>query len=249
MSSIEWTDRTWNPVTGCSKISPGCANCYAAGIAKRFWGDRPFTDVQFHPERLEQPTKWRKPQRVFVNSMSDLFHGDVPLVQTLQVWSVMKECPRHTFQILTKRPQRMLDVIRWMSNHYEGDGFSPLSNVHLGVTVENQKAADKRIPLLMQTPAAIRFLSCEPLLEPIDLRLDKYPVDWAIVGGESGPKARPFHLEWAEDIIEQCQVAGVKVFVKQIGSNPRYDSMPYGTTGKGNDPTQWPVSIQVRQLP
>lgn len=288
MTSIEWTGKTWNPVTGCNKISPGCAHCYAADIAKRFWGNRKFTDVQFHPDRLEQPLKWRKSQTVFVNSMSDLFHDAVTDDQLDQIFAVMALTPQHTYQILTKRPERMqqycdrLDLRRLMkavdlpmpSGSYHIT--LPLPNVWLGVTVENQKAVDSRIPLLLQTPAAVRFLSCEPLLEAIDLETpDAFPqwdyrptyeyyrtatgitdpspiklkdgIDWAIIGGESGPKARPCSVEWIRSVVRQCTDAQVPVFVKQLGSRP--SGLEVQGTGKHNDLDDFPVDLQLRQMP
>lgn len=172
-SKIEWCDTTWNPTSGCTKVSQGCKNCFAECIAKRFWGDRKFGDVQCHPERLNQPLHWRKPRRVFVDSMSDLFHEDVPFDFTLDVLDIIKNCPQHTFMILTKRPERMLELAELC----ETEPFEylwPLPNVWLGVSVENQATADERIPLLLKTPAAVRFVSCEPLLGPVDMR-----VKWA----------------------------------------------------------------------
>ncbi|MBL1177613.1 DUF5131 family protein [Pantanalinema sp. GBBB05] len=284
MTTIEWTQETWNPVTGCNKISPGCAHCYAADIAKRFWGERKFTDVQFHPERLEQPLKWRKPRTVFVNSMSDLFHESVTDEQLDQVFAVMALTPQHTYQVLTKRPERMqqycdrLDLRRLIkaadlpmpSGSYQIK--LPLPNVWLGVTVENQKAADTRIPLLLRTPAAIRFLSCEPLLEAIDLAKWLRPVvvmhsessgflngdaivgtspdsqiNWTIVGGESGSKARPCNVEWIRSVVQQCTTAQVPVFVKQLGSRPA--GLEARGTGKHNDLEIFPADLQLRQMP
>jgi protein gp37 len=195
MTNIEWTDATWNPVTGCTKVSAGCKNCYAEGVAHRFWttqygGARKFTDVRTHADRLDEPLRSRKPRRVFVNSMSDLFHDSVPDAFIDQVFAVMALAPRHTFQVLTKRPARMLAYCRTLGRHHETDRVSltakardgengfrwilgangwHLPNVWLGVSCENQATADERIPLLLQTPAAVRFLSCEPLLGPIDL--------------------------------------------------------------------------------
>jgi len=198
-TGIEWTDTTWNPVTGCTKVSAGCKNCYAEGVADRFWASqyapvpnaekegpaafrpRRFTDVQTHADRLDEPLRWRKPRKVFVNSMSDLFHDDVPDEFIDRVFAAMKEAspsvvrlggggfeqlpPKHVFQILTKRPERMRDYIRGRAHERIGASLCwPLSCVWLGVSCENQQAADERIPLLLQTPAAVRFLSCEPLL-------------------------------------------------------------------------------------
>jgi protein gp37 len=191
---IAWTDATWNPVTGCSKVSEGCRHCYAEAVAKRFWGDRKFTDVRCHEDRLEVPLRWRKARRVFVNSMSDLFHKDVPDAFIDRVFAVMALAPKHTFQILTKRPARMRsyclgegklidrahEVIKQANEKMlAGEGVWPgwpLPNVWLGVSCEDQCAADERVPLLLQTPAEVRFLSCEPLLGPIDLRRYMWPV-------------------------------------------------------------------------
>lgn len=190
MTGIEWTDRTWNPVTGCTKVSPGCDNCYAEGITRRFAGSKAFPrgfDVTLHPERLDAPLRWRKPARVFVNSMSDLFHDDVPYEYLARVWAVMAATPQHTYQVLTKRHGRMRSLLsstpfrlHVMARAAELDEPSrrspmwPVSNVWVGVSVEDQKRADLRIPALLDTPAAVRFLSCEPLIGPVDLlgRLD-----------------------------------------------------------------------------
>jgi protein gp37 len=180
-TAIEWTDTVWNPVTGCSKVSEGCRNCYAFELHDRrhkayLEGKKlpqqyakPFSEIQLFPERLEQPLKWRKPRRIFVNSMSDLFHEDVPFEFIEQVFATMALAKQHTFQILTKRPQRMLDFFKRCVNNGHLPNSDPLPNVWIGVTVENQRAAEERIPLLLQTPAAVRFLSCEPLLEQVDL--------------------------------------------------------------------------------
>lgn len=194
-TAIEWTDRVWNPVTGCTKVSQGCKHCYAETVANRFWatqypdfarkehpsnwqvmnGDdrrpRRFTDVLCHPERLQEPLSWRKPSRVFVNSMSDLFHEDVPDDFIARVFDTMALAPKHTFQILTKRPARMLAVVPTLAARHtaqDGSGW-PLANVWLGVSTENQETANERIQLLLQTPAAVRFVSAEPLLEEVDI--------------------------------------------------------------------------------
>ena len=230
-TTIEWTDKTWNPVTGCTKVSQGCKHCYAETIANRMWAQqyppnsdgsqRRFTDVRCHPERLEQPLSWRKPARVFVNSMSDLFHEDVPFEFIARVFGVMREAHWHTFQVLTKRPEVGLHFMGWIMN---GLGYTsyPTPNVWLGVSVEDQANADKRIPLLLETPAAVRFLSCEPLLSPIQLAgvcndwLED-GIHWVIVGGESGPGARPIRHEWVRHIQRQCQDALVPFFFKQWG--------------------------------
>lgn len=287
-TSIEWTDVTWNPVTGCTKVSPGCKNCYAEGIADRFFtkqyppnadgSPRKFTDVRCHPERLEEPLHWKKPRRVFVNSMSDLFHEDVPAEFIGHTFGVMWQAARHTFQILTKRPQRMLAIVSELTADHSRSRFAgpwPLPNVWLGVSVENQKQADERIPLLVDTPAAIRFLSVEPQLEAVSLfdwlgpygparSLQQPPqLDWVICGGESGPGARPFNLAWAESLLEQCRAAGVPFFMKQMGSRPqvhscRDESCTHPDCGmedihlkdrKGGDMPEWPAHLRVREFP
>jgi protein gp37 len=225
-TGIEWTDRTWNPTTGCTKVSPGCKFCYAETITKRFHSNFPngfkFT---LHPERLSEPLKWRKPSKIFVNSMSDLFHPDMPLEFLQQVFSVMERCPQHVFQILTKRHERMLELapeLPWPDN------------VWLGVSVETQKYVP-RIDFLRRVPAKVRFLSCEPLLGPLDL--DLRGIHWVITGGESGPKHRPIKEAWVKSIRDQCEAASVAYFHKQWGgvrpkSNGReldgrtYDQMP-----------------------
>lgn len=217
-TKIEWATTVWNPVTGCTKISEGCKNCYAEGIAKRFWGERKFTDVQCYPERLSQPEKWKKGQRIFVNSMSDLFHPDVPYDFIVDVFAVMNANRQHTFIVLTKRPDR---YYQFMSG-----AVKPIPNVWIGVSVENQKAADERIPILLQAQAAVRFVSCEPLLGNVNLKgfykngmwVDgQNRIDWVIVGGESGTRARPMHPNWVRSIRDQCQEANVPFFFKQWG--------------------------------
>jgi len=271
-TGIEWTDETWNPTTGCDRVSPGCDNCYALGMAKRLQamgqadyqtdGD-PKTSgsgfgIAMQPHRLDAPLRWKKPRKVFVNSMSDLFHDGVTWAHIAQVFAVMAATPQHTFQILTKRHGRMrslvssirfdVDVIDHAQRLSVARGIKvvvprPLPNVWLGVSVEDQKWANTRIPALLDTPAAVRFLSCEPLLGPVDLtriawskgggtHLDVVNgrhgepgiwqaaakrVDWVIVGGESGPKARPMHPHWARTLRNQCETAGVPFLFKQWG--------------------------------
>ncbi|HIK06326.1 MAG TPA: phage Gp37/Gp68 family protein [Trichormus sp. M33_DOE_039] len=205
-TGIEWTDKTWNPTTGCNKVSPGCLHCYAEALTKRFPNNfENGFDLTLHPERLKEPLKWRTPSRIFVNSMSDLFHEEVPLNFIQDVFKVIHETPWHIYQILTKRPERLFDV----ANHLEFH-----KNIWLGVSVENQNYIH-RIDVLRQVPANVRFLSCEPLLG--SLNLDLKNIDWVIVGGESGQKHRPMKIEWAQDIRDQCQKAGVAFFFKQIG--------------------------------
>ena len=205
-TGIEWTDRTWNPTTGCNKISPGCTHCYAEALTKRF--PKNFANgFEFtkHPERLEEPKRWRKPSRIFVNSMSDLFHEEMDISFLQEVFQTIRETPRHIYQILTKRHDRLVELspeIEWPDN------------VWMGVSVESQQYV-KRVDCLRRVPAAVRFLSCEPLLG--SLELDLTAIDWVIVGGESGPKHRPLNLDWARDIREQCRAAEVAFFFKQVG--------------------------------
>lgn len=222
-SKIEWTDATWNPVSGCTKVSQGCKNCYAERVFPRAYATsarlgREFTDVRCHPVRLNQPVRWKRPRKIFVNSMSDLFHEAVPDEFIWDIFDVMFRTHQHTYQILTKRADRML---KFCSS--ERAFAKPLPNVWLGVSVEDQETADERIPLLLQTPAAVRFVSYEPALGPVDFRLTPNPspltpsLDWVICGGESGPHARPMHPDWARSVRDQCQAAGVPFFFKQWG--------------------------------
>lgn len=212
-TGIEWTDATWNPVTGCTKVSPGCAHCYAETITLRFKRGGPFlpgkTTIRLHPDRLDDPGKWRSPRRVFVNSMSDLFHEEVPFEFIQEVFDRMETHSSHTYQILTKRPERMLEYVVWSGYERWPD------HIWAGVSVENQYWADRRIPLLRQVPSSVRFLSCEPLLKPLDL--DLKGIHWVIVGGESGHRARKMEETWALGIRDQCEQTGVAFFFKQWG--------------------------------
>lgn len=288
ISGIEWTDKTWNPTTGCARVSEGCRNCYAfqlhdqrhaahmAGKKLPAQYAKPFKELQLFEDRLNDPLSWKKPCRVFVNSMSDLFHKDIPDGFIDRVFAVMALAGRHTFQVLTKRPERMAEYVARL-----GKGIAPLEaaarslgwtlqiehpdtgrklglvpwpipNVWLGTSVENQAEADERIPHLLRTPAAVRFLSCEPLLGPVDLskidlrRIGKVPnqlskvlgdwvaplagaftdsprVNWVIVGGESGPGSRPCDVAWVRSLVGQCKAAGVACFVKQLGAKPLWE--------------------------
>ena len=219
-TAIAWTDATWNPVTGCTKVSPGCDHCYAERFAERWRGvpghayEHGF-DVTLRPERLDQPLRWTRPRRIFVNSMSDLFHEDIEDNYIDLVFRVMAEAHWHTFQVLTKRPGRMR---AFMARHrfHTDDGRPPfLPNVWLGASVESN-AQRGRVGTLLGTPAALRFLSLEPLLGPIDaLLLDG--IGWVIAGGESGPGARPMDPAWVRAIRDQCARAGVPFFFKQWG--------------------------------
>jgi len=212
-SAIEWTEATWNPVTGCSKVSPGCAHCYAETLSRRFgWSKRPWTpanadeNVVLHPERLEHPTRWRRPRTIFVNSMSDLFHENVPDAFVRRVFEVMAQCDRHIFQVLTKRPERLAAL--------SGELPWPI-NVWVGVSVETNRWVH-RADALREVPAAVRFVSAEPLLGPLD-RLDLDGIGWLIVGGESGHRHRPIRAEWVRDLRDRCLDAGVAFFMKQWG--------------------------------
>lgn len=273
-TEIQWTDATWNPTTGCTKVSPGCANCYIERtppfrIAGRKFDGKGHIPLVLNESRLDAPLRRRKPTKYFVNSLSDLFHEDVPDAFIDKVFAVMALAKQHTFQVLTKRADRMRDYCskrppgvlfsgqkwHWIAGvHFDRPDLQPwpLPNVWLGVSVENQRFSDERIPLLLQTPAAVRFISAEPLLGPVELdeawlpRFDFRPtygyyrtflkaqgiesdgkpvrmrdgLDWVIVGGESGKGARPFDVDWARSIVQQCQAAGVPVFVKQLGAVP-----------------------------
>ncbi len=215
-TGIQWTDETWNPVTGCSKVSPGCAHCYAETLAltrlagKAGYPGLPWTpenaaaNVSLRPERLRKPLTWREPRMVFVNSMSDLFHELVPWEYIDQVFDVMAEAERHTFQVLTKRPERMRALAR-----------PALPNVWLGTSIENDRFTG-RADYLREAPAAIRFLSLEPLLGPLP-SLDLTGIDWVIVGGESGPDHRRIDPEWVRDLRDRSVAAGAAFFFKQWG--------------------------------
>jgi protein gp37 len=210
-SNIEWTEMTWNPVTGCTKISQGCKHCYAERMARRLeaMGSDRYRNgfkVTLHPDLLDVPRRWRQARIVFVNSMSDLFHEDVPLEYIQRVFATMRDCPQHTFQVLTKRSERLAELaadLAWSRN------------VWMGVSVEDARVLH-RIADLQGLPAAVRFLSLEPLIGPLDeLPLDR--IHWVIVGGESGPKARPLQKEWVASIFRQCRAARVPFFFKQWG--------------------------------
>jgi protein gp37 len=210
-SNIEWTEMTWNPVTGCTKISQGCKHCYAERMATRLhaMGSERYRNgfrLTLHHDLIELPKTWKKPRVVFVNSMSDLFHEDVPADFIRRIFETMEACPQHTFQVLTKRSERLRKL---------GPSLSWPSNVWMGVSVENAPAT-KRIPDLLSVPGQVRFLSCEPLIGPLeDLPLNG--IHWVIVGGESGPGARRMNPEWAKSIHRQCRQAAVPFFFKQWG--------------------------------
>ena len=252
-TTIEWTDKVWNPVTGCTKVSAGCKNCYAERMFHRPYPGRAFTDVRTHPERLDQPLRWRKPCRIFVNSMSDLFHESIDLGSGFhaKVFNVARLTARHTYHILTKRPARMLELMREMTNMSTIFMGKPLPNVWLGVSVEDQATADERIPLLLQTPAAVRWVSYEPALGPVDLDAwlrhhfsdcacigcqegrQNHRLDWIVAGGESGPGARPSHPDWFRSVRDQCQAAGVPFFFKQWGEWAEAEGSGVGSRDSG----------------
>ena len=257
-TKIEWTDETWNPTTGCTKVSPGCDHCYAKTMHERFNGPDSFETVTLHPERLDLPLRWRKPRKVFVNSMSDLFHDDIPNEYIARVWAVMAATPQHTYQVLTKRHGRMRSLLsspafdlavatEWSKLGTTAGSLMedhtppyPLPNVWLGVSVENQQWADIRIPALLDTPAVVRFLSCEPLLGPVDLRVSSFiggdwlkGLHWAIVGGESGHGARPMHPDWARELRDQCVDAEIPFLFKQWGAWGPTRWIGAGTDGTG----------------
>ena len=309
-TGIQWTDATWNPVTGCSKVSAGCKNCYAERDFPRAYSrefhaitgaPRKFTDVLTHPSRLDQPLHWRRPRRVFVNSMSDLFHEEIPDTFILEVLDVIRRtsydggsnvgkigggCGEHAFQVLTKRPERMRDLmsrLRFRFNprsetesalYLDDDGKRPvvLKNLWLGVSCEDQATADERIPLLLETPAAVRFVSAEPLLGRLSFHrtlgvcvctaefeegagthaahcpATKPRIDWVIVGGESGPGARECDVEWIRSIVGQCREASVPCFVKQLGANVRAagsDCTPRIEFRDAN--RRWPLDLRDRK--
>lgn len=239
-SAIEWTEATWNPVTGCTDVSPGCDNCYARTFAERFRGveGHPYEqgfDLKLWPDRLEQPARWRKPRTIFVNSMSDLFHENIPDEYIAQVFDAMEAGSQHVYQVLTKRPGRMASVLRQLRP-------DPLDHIWLGTSIELDKycwRADK----LREAPAAVRFLSLEPLLGPLP-SLDLTGIDWVIVGGESGHGARPLDPAWVRDLRDHCADAGVAFFFKQTGS---VWAKELGLKSKGTD--GFPAEFDVREYP
>lgn len=286
-TKIEWSDSTWNPVRGvkgrhwCTRISPGCTNCYSERMNLRFGGQKyqVGADVlRLDLTALQQPLHWKRPRKVFVCSMTDLFHEDMNSLDIAQVWGVMQACPQHTFQVLTKRAELMCV---WV-NEWVKRGGQVLQNVWLGVSVENQEYADRRIPFLVSTPSVTRFISYEPALGRVTFD-GKRGVDWIICGGESGPGARPFDVAWARQAVKECRRNGIACFVKQLGAHiiDRNDagfdgteptSWPDGTETddwhldpgrqyqgadarillsdrKGGDPLEWPEDLRVREWP
>lgn len=251
-TAIEWTDSTWNPIAGCSIMSAGCTNCYAMQMAKRLeamgvqkyanltrksgtrtvWTGKVFEDEA----ALQTPIKWKKPRKIFVNSMSDLFHPDVSFEFVERVWDVMEQTPRHSYQILTKRPDRMLEFSR-------REGFKALPNVWLGTSVESEGVVE-RIDALREVSAAIRFISFEPLIGSVG-NVDLRSIDWAIVGGESGPRARPIKEIWIDEIHDACREASTAFFFKQWGAwgkdNKRRSKKSNGRTYRGQTWDEMPL--------
>ena len=239
-STIEWTEATWNPVTGCTEVSPGCDNCYARTFAERFRGvpGHPYEqgfDLKLWPDRLDQPVRWRKPRTIFVNSMSDLFHEDVPKEYIGRVFDAMAAGDHHVYQVLTKRPGRMASVLRQLRP-------DPLDHVWLGTSIELDRYA-WRADKLRETPATVRFLSLEPLLGALP-SLELAGIDWVIVGGESGHGARPLDPRWVRDLRDRCAEAGVAFFFKQTGS---VWAKQLGLKSKGTD--GFPDEFLVREYP
>ncbi|WP_306317286.1 MULTISPECIES: DUF5131 family protein [unclassified Streptomyces] len=291
MTSIEWTEQTWNPTTGCDRISPGCDNCYALTMAKRLKGmgqakyqadgnprtSGPGFALTVHADTLTEPLRWKKPRKVFVNSMSDLFHARVPREFLARVFAVMAATPQHTYQILTKRPERAARILTGLctcgNGHPPGEHFRsdmewaatshsptyvpglehgiyhrsgwPLLNVWIGTSIESD-AYTRRADALRETPAAVRFISAEPLLGPLP-SLNLHNIDWLIIGGESGHGARPFEPEWATTLVDYAHEVGCAPFVKQLGSV--WARTNGASDGKGGKPADWPEHLRVREYP
>lgn len=245
LSKIEWTDATWNPVRGCTKISPGCKHCYAERFAERFRGveGHPFGqgfDLRLVPEKLGEPLRWSEPKMIFVNSMSDLFHPDVPDSFILQVAETMRLARWHTYQVLTKRPERLKQMLNGPLREAAGE-----SHIWWGVSVENRKHGVPRIKSLQETPATVRFLSVEPLLEDVGI-LNLNGISWVIVGGESGPGARPMEESWVISLQKQCKAAGVPFFFKQWGGVRK---KVHGRTLRGRTHDGFPKRAKNPTLP
>jgi protein gp37 len=235
-SAIEWTEATWNPVTGCDKVSPGCAHCYAETFAERWRGipghhyQQGF-DLRLWPERIEQPLRWRRPRRIFVNSMSDLFHERIPDEFIAEVFEVMVRADWHVFQVLTKREDRLVELasdLPWPSN------------IWMGVTIENRRFVG-RADSLRAVPAAVKFISAEPLLGPLE-GLDLTGIDWLIAGGESGPRHRRLDLDWVRDLRDRCHDAGTSFFFKQVGGRTPKAG---GRELDGREWNEYPASVPV----
>lgn len=265
-SKIEWlaaeggdSGKTWNPLRGCSRISPGCVNCYAERIAARFSrpglpfkgyarptssGPRWTGKVDLIKEKLREPLSWKEPQRVFVNSMSDLFHEDVPFWHIDQVFEIMIRCPQHTFLVLTKRASRMEEYFASTGNRV--DYLLKHPGIQIGISAENQEYFDARYPSLVRIPAAVRFVSAEPLLGPIRLP-EARRIQWIIAGGESGAEARPMDPQWCRDLLRQARDQDIAFFMKQMGTV--WAGQHEATSSKGGDPGEWPADLRIREYP
>lgn len=264
-TNIEWTGHTWNPLSGCTKVSDGCKNCYAEKMANRLqaMGAKGYENgfaVTLHPDKLDEPLSRKKPTIYFVCSMGDIFHKDVDNLFIFKIFDVMQRCPQHTFQVLTKRPERLKQIMRYMRDHAvhingktDREFIDSIKHIWLGVTAENQEEADERIPILLDTLAAVRFVSIEPMLGEINLQklhrkmvngAPAYPcnepylfdLDWVIVGGETGANARPMHPDWVRSIQKQCEEAKVPFFFKQWGE---YKTLPQGKSVTGYKSHFW----------
>ena len=278
-TKIEWTDSSWNPIrardlgpvgtgpgigTHCEIITPGCEHCYAAAINKRLGTHRPYlktarphVQIYLDEKTLEAPLRWKRSRRVFVCSMSDLFGDWVTHEMLRKVFRTMEEAPQHIYQILTKRAERQRDFMQWWVMDRLDE---PPLNWWFGVSVEDQRRADERIPVLFQTPAAVRWISAEPLLGPLPVLYTSWGgerLDWVVIGGESGSGARGFDVDWARDIVAQCRAAGAACFVKQLGAQP-YDSSLTASgrsetlrlrDRKGGDINEFPEDLRVREYP
>ena len=293
-SSIEWCDATWQPVLGCTRVDFRCDKCYAISVVHRGMSPqhkgltklrpkdaaRPGVDwngtVRLQPDKLVEPLRWRKPRRVFVCSLADLFHPKVPFEHIAAVFRIMGATPQHTYLVLTKRPERAREFFAWLDPEpakmlprllsiCAGQPW-PLGNVHLGVSVSDQATAEADIPALIDCPAVVRWVSYEPALGPVDFTRQGWlccgagdrggpHVDWIVVGGESGPGARPFDIEWARDVVRQCAGTGTRVFVKQLGSCPVEWRTALSRVklnlndAKGGDMSEWDADLRVREMP
>jgi len=285
-SKIQWTQRpgtvgrTWNPCRGCSLVSEGCTNCYAMYAAHRMENNQTLKGaysgltrmtehgpvwtggIRLVHEALEQPYHWKEPSTVFVNSMSDLFHEGVPFHFISRVLEVITKTPQHTYLVLTKRAQRMREALGPRGTGFyaaEGPVPCPQPNLWLGVSVENAQAAEMRVGWLQRSPAAVRFLSVEPLLEAVDLDAHLLEdINWVIVGGESGPRSRPCNVEWIRSVVAQAQAASIPIFVKQLGAkvevvyrSPEDNAWDHPVfppkDRKGGDPDEWPEDLRIRE--
>ena len=248
-STIEWTDATWSTQRGCDKVDPTCKNCYACKFSERFRGvpgnafEQGF-DFRLVPENLEMPLHWKQPRKIFVNSMSDTFHKDAPDEYIVRVAKVMAEADWHTYQVLTKRSERMRDLLNTKLKF-----AAKLPHIWWGVSCGNRKHGLPRIAHLQAAHVTVRFLSLEPIIEDLG-SINLTGINWLIIGGESGHGARPFQLDWARNLIRECQRQKVACFMKQVGRQP-WDGGPRLklASAKGGDPSEWPVDIHVREYP